>query len=129
MASMEEPGKDCLFQFVELVIKQQRGGFMGITVTIGTSERDVKEIEPNWITEQIVRRKQDGVPVCVIVKIKTNGLDMVLASGDCPSGGGPGGRPPTQQEREIFALWEKLHLKQGDISPGNLIAFLKQVSS
>lgn len=100
---------------------------MSIKVIIGTNEREINDIEPSWITEQIVRRKQDGVSVCVKVKIKSNGLDMVLVSGDCPSGG-VGGRPPTSQERAIFELWEKLHLNQNNISPGNLIAFLKQVS-
>lgn len=100
---------------------------MTIKVKIGTNERDISEMEPNWISEQIVRRKQDGVPVCVVVKIESNGLDMSLASGGCPTGGG-GGRAPNPQETKIFDLWEKLHLKETDISPGNLIAFLEQMS-
>lgn len=99
---------------------------MSIKVKIGMNERDINEMEPNWIPEQIVRRKQDGVPVCVVVKIKSNGLDMSLASGGCPTGGG--GRAPNPQEIQIFDLWEKLHLKEIDISPGNLIAFLKKIS-
>jgi len=101
---------------------------MTTRVIIGTDERDINDIEPNWIAEQIVRRKEGGVPVCVVVKIKSNGLDMSLASGGCHSGGGGGGRAPNPQESEIFELWEKMHLKGSDISQGNLIAFLKKIS-
>jgi hypothetical protein len=100
---------------------------MSIKVQIGTSERDISDIEPNWVNEQINRRKKDGVPVCVRVSINLGDINIALATTDCPGGGG-GGRPPNRQEKEIFALWNKLHLNQESFSGGNLVAFLKQIS-
>lgn len=100
---------------------------MSIIVQIGTSERDINDIEPNWVNEQINRRKKDGVPICVRVAIKQEDINMVLATKDCPGDGG-GGRPPNRREKEIFDLWDKLHLNLESFSGGNLIAFLKQIS-
>jgi hypothetical protein len=100
---------------------------MTIKVQIGTSERDINDIEPNWVNEQINRRKKDGVPICVRVFIKHEDINIALATKDCPTSGG-GGRPPNRHEKEIFSLWDKLHLNQESFSSGNLIAFLKQIS-
>ena len=100
---------------------------MSIKVQIGTSERDITDIEPNWVNEQINRRKKDGVPICVRVTIKRGDLNIALATNDCPGSGG-GGRPPNRQEKEIFDLWNKLHLNRETFSSGNLVAFLKQIA-
>jgi hypothetical protein len=100
---------------------------MSIRIQIGTSERDISDIEPNWVNEQITRRKKDGVPICVHVSIKQEEINISLTTNDCPKGGG-GGRPPTKREIEIFHLWDKLHLNQKSFSAGNLVAFLKRIS-
>jgi len=99
---------------------------MPIRVQIGTNERDISDIEPNWVEEQINRRKKDGVPICVRVSIKQEDINISLATNDCPKGGG--GRPPNKKEKEIFELWDKLHLNQDTFSIGNLMAFLKKIS-
>ncbi|MCW8828628.1 MAG: hypothetical protein OQK94_06190 [Gammaproteobacteria bacterium] len=101
---------------------------MSIRVIIGIDERNINDIEPNWISEQIVRRQQEGMPVCAVVKIRADGIDLALPSGGCANGRGGGGRSPNQQESAIIDLWRKMHLNESQISPGNLIAFLKQVS-
>lgn len=100
-----------------------------IKVKIGESERDLSDATPQWINEQINRRRNDGVSVCVRVFINTDSLNIKLSTPTCGSGGGGGGggRPPTRQEREVFALWDKLHLNTADFSGGNLVAFLKQL--
>ena len=100
---------------------------MSIKVQIGTNERDISKIEPNWVNEQINRRKKDDVPICVRVSINQGDINIALATTDCPSGGS-GGRPPNGQEKEIFALWNKLHLNRESFSIGNLVAFLKQIA-
>ncbi|MFP3984340.1 MAG: hypothetical protein ACLFV2_11715 [Desulfurivibrionaceae bacterium] len=100
---------------------------MSIRIQIGTSERDISDIESNWVNEQINRRKKDGVPICVRISIKQEDINISLATNDCPKGGG-GGRPPNKREKEIFDLWDKLHLNQESFSIGNLIAFLKKIS-
>ncbi len=100
---------------------------MSIKVQIGTSERDINDIEPNWVNEQINRRKKDGVPICVRISIKQEDINISLATNDCPRGA-RGGRPPSKREKEILDLWDKLHLNEEFFSSGNLIAFLKQIS-
>ena len=99
---------------------------MSSRIIIGADERRLCDIDESWIAQQIVRRKQDGVPVCVIVKIELNGQTMTLSSGDCVRGGG-GGWTPSSQQQEIIDLWNKHHLGEDEIKPGELIAFLKQV--
>lgn len=96
-------------------------------IIIGTEDHDLHDIDESWIAQQIVRRKQAGVPVCVVVKLDSNGLNLTLASGDCSSSGGGGRWTPSPQQQYVIDLWNKHNLSQSDINPGELIAFLKQV--
>lgn len=41
------------------------------------------DVSPNWITQQIERRRRDGIAVCVEVRIKEADLDMSLATPGC----------------------------------------------
>jgi hypothetical protein len=99
---------------------------MTILVKIGSIERDITEADPNWINEQIDRRRADGVSVCVQVTIIRDSIDLRLSTSDCPSIGG-GSRPLRPQEDEIYSVWNKLHLSDKDFSGGNLVAFLRQI--
>lgn len=99
-----------------------------IRVFIGNSEREINDATPQWINEQINRRRADGVQFCVRVLIDTNPINLALTTPGCSSGGGGGGRQPNSQENELLALWEKFHLKTSDFTGGNLVAFLKQIS-
>ena len=99
---------------------------MSIKIRIGSSERNIEDIEPNWISEQVNRRKREGVPVCVRIKINTGSINMSLATSDCPKSSGTH-RSPNPQENEIFDLWERLHLHDSKFSAGNLVAFIKQL--
>lgn len=98
-----------------------------IKVRIGESERELSDATPQWINEQIDRRRKDGVSVCVRVLINTGSMNLALSTPTCGGGGG-GGRPPNPEEQQFLSLWEKLHLNTLDFSSGNLVAFLKQVS-
>lgn len=98
-----------------------------IKVRIGESERELSNATPQWINEQIDRRRKDGVSVCVRVLINTGSMNLALSTPSCGGGGG-GGRPPNPEERQFLSLWEKLHLNTPDFSGGNLVAFLKQIS-
>ena len=101
---------------------------MGVRIIIGPIERNLNNIEPNWINEQISRRKADGVPVCIRVIIEQGDINISLATSDCPSS--PGGRRKlTRAEEGAFDLWDKLHLNNNGFSSGNLVAFLKQLGS
>lgn len=99
-----------------------------ITIRIGDNVRDledVRNIDESWINQQINRRREDGLSVCVRISIKEGSLNMALSSTGCPSGGG--GRQPNQQEQKVFDLWEKVGMKKADFHGGNLVAFLKQL--
>ena len=97
-----------------------------INIKIGNEERELEDAEESWINQQINRRRAAGESVCVRVRIKEDHLDLVLQTPTCSSSGS-GGRPPTEQEREIFDLWNKLGLNDVNFTGGNLIAFLKQL--
>ena len=50
---------------------------MTILVKIGSVEKDITEADPNWINEQIDRRRADGAAVCVQVTIIRDSVDSV----------------------------------------------------
>lgn len=99
-----------------------------IKVRIGESERELSHATPEWINQQIARRRNDGLSVCVRVLINAGSLNITLSTPTCGGGGG-GGRPPNAQENEILSLWERLHLNTQTFTSGNLVAFLKQLST
>lgn len=98
-----------------------------IIVTIGGESRDINDANESWINQQINRRRKDGQSVCVVVSVKTSGVDMRLSTPGCSDFAGGGGRAPNENERELFDLWDKRGLNRPDFTGGNLIAFLKQI--
>jgi hypothetical protein len=40
-----------------------------INVKINGAERALNDVDPNWVNEQINRRRQDGAAICVRVTI------------------------------------------------------------
>ncbi len=97
-----------------------------IKIKIGEVERDLSSANESWINQQINRRREDGLSVCVKVIIKENDLDMILSTPTCVSSGG-GGRPPRPREKTVFDLWNQRGLSEPDFAGGQLIAFLKQL--
>jgi hypothetical protein len=97
------------------------------TISIGAESRTLEQADPDWITQQISGRRKDGQSVCVRVSIHTPELNLSCITPACASSGGGGGRPPTAREREILELWAKHGLNDGDFSPGNVVAFVRQV--
>ncbi len=98
-------------------------------IRIGDSERTIGEATPQWVNEQINRRRADGLAVCVQVIFDQKPLEFALSTPACfRGGGGGGGRPLNQEELKVLSLWEKLHLNTPDFTGGNLVAFLKKVT-
>jgi hypothetical protein len=95
------------------------------TISIGNDSRPLEQADPEWITQQIQRRRQDAAPVCVRVQINSPDLNISFATASCASSGG-GGRPPTARERVILDLWAKHGLNDPQFSPGSVVAFVKQ---
>jgi hypothetical protein len=96
-----------------------------ILVSIAGDERSVQDANADWIVQQIERRRRDGLPVCVVVTIRTSELQMRLATPEC--GGGGGRRLPTGSEAGVFGLWSELGLNQSGFAPGKVIAFLRRL--
>lgn len=98
-----------------------------IRIRIGEEERDYASADEHWINQQINRWRADGQAVCVRVTVQKAGLDMVLSTPTCATGGG--GRPPRPQEKQVFELWDQRGLNDASFTGGNLIAFLRQLKS
>ncbi|MEZ4221381.1 MAG: hypothetical protein R3B13_10690 [Polyangiaceae bacterium] len=96
------------------------------TIRIGGQERNLADVEPSWVAQQIDGRRGDGQPVCVEVRIQRPGCDLRLTTPQCAPRG-IGGRAPNCAEQEIIELWKRNHLLLPDYSAGNVIAFTKQV--
>lgn len=99
-----------------------------IRVRIGDSERELRDATPQWVNEQINRRRADGLSVCVQVVIRSGPLDITLVTPTCPGTGGGGGRHLNRHEKDVVSLWKRLHLDTQDFTGGNLVAFLRQIS-
>jgi len=98
-----------------------------IQVQIGDEKKNLEDVQPRWIHEQLARRRRDNPSVCVRVWIQTPQVNFVLSTPDCPPLGW-GGVSLNPREQEIFDLWKKRGLKEPDFEGNDLWAFLKQVS-
>lgn len=97
-----------------------------ITVRIGGAERPLSEATESWVNEQMGRRRNDGVAVCVQVRIDVGTVSMILSTPACAGTGG-GGRSPNDTEHRVFDLWTRMHLNEPAFASGNVVAFLKQL--
>jgi hypothetical protein len=99
-----------------------------IAVHISEAQREFangREIDEQWITEQINRRRRDDLTVCVRVSIQDAPVNLRLSSAGC-SGGRASARFSAEQQ-SIIELWRRNRLDQADFDSGNVIAFLKQL--
>ena len=94
-------------------------------VCIGGDCRRFSEADANWVASEIGSRQRDGQCVCVRVTFDEDGMSVTLASPGCKSSG-VGTRAPRPGEDRILELWKRHHLDEKEISPGNLISFLRQ---
>lgn len=109
------------------MVAQEVAKKMAVTVKIGGGEEQVlSDVTERWIIDQITRRRQDSVEVCVVVRIEMAGINLRLTTPACSSAGG-GGRPPNNREEEIINLWNERKLNSADFTGGNVIAFLQQL--
>lgn len=97
-----------------------------ILIRIGDEERQFDAADERWVTEQVNRRRVDGVAPCVKITIRQGDLNMTLTTPGCASSVG-GSRRPTSQEAGIFDLWQHRGLNDPAFSAGNLVAFLHQL--
>lgn len=97
-----------------------------VTVKIGNIEKEIDDVEANWINQQINRRREEKEPVCVRVNIKESIANISFATLDCPRGRGAKFRLNTTEEK-ILELWKKFKLDTKEFTGGNLVAFVEQL--
>jgi hypothetical protein len=97
-----------------------------IKIKIAEDERSLNEVDAQWINQQINRRKEEGLSVCVRITIKNRNIDMVLSTPNCIIEGAIA-RSPNPQEKEIINLWNERGLDKQGFTSGNLIAFISQL--
>lgn len=100
-----------------------------IEITINEEKQNLSDISPDWINRHIKGRESDGVPVCVTIRIKEPGIDLVLSCGECGSSSGGGGRQPNVEEQRVFSLWDRFDCGKKPINTGQLLSFLKQLEN
>ena len=97
-----------------------------ITIQINSNQKSIEEHYENWVSQQIINRRKDGVLVCVKVFIEVGSINLILTTPDCTKSN-VSRRLPNPQEKDLINLWDKKGLNEKDFTPGNLIAFLKQI--
>jgi hypothetical protein len=97
-----------------------------ITIQIGSSRKSIEEHYESWIIQQIINRRKDGVLACVKVFIEVGSVNLVLTTPDYTKSR-VSRRLPNPQEKDLIDLWDKKGLNEKDFTPGNIIAFLKQI--
>jgi len=98
-----------------------------ITIKIDTVEQQFDDFDESWVLQQINRRRHEGDPVCVVVKIDEPNVKMILATKECRNAGGAA-RTLTREEEKVVERWRKHRLDEPDFAGGELLAFLKQLS-
>ena len=87
----------------------------------------VEKASDGWINQMIADARKRGVSLCVQVSVQAPGANVALATPGCGGGGG-GGRMPNDVERRILDAWNKRGLGSGELHPGELRAFLNDLS-
>ena len=98
-----------------------------VTVEIAGNKRPLEETSERWITQQINRRRKDGVSVCVRVIIQDENVDMVLVSAGCTRGRSARHWTPNRRERRLLNLRRDCGLSKPDFTGGHLVRFLKRL--
>lgn len=102
-----------------------------ITIKIGASEKrfdSIRLLEEEWISRNIIGLQRDGRTVCIRISINEGPVNMTVVTSECQRTSS-GGRPPNDEERKIFEIWEGLGLDTNGIEAGKIIAFLKRSRS
>jgi hypothetical protein len=98
-----------------------------VNIMIGKTERPFAEATPEWINQQIGRRRAAGESVCISVRIDEPGAVMSLTTQECPPGSS-NNREPNPFEQRIFEVWQQYDLDKPRIETGKLISFLERLS-
>lgn len=86
-----------------------------------------RESHVGWVHEQIRRRQDDDQTVCIIVRVKSQDMELAFGTGAC--GGGGGRKRLNQKEKDALKLWQESGLSEQIIDSGRLVAFLQRLKT
>lgn len=78
-----------------------------------------------WVAEAIERRREDGAPLCVRVRLVLDNVDLTLSSYGCPAAFGS--RSANSKETKIIDLWTARGMQNADFTAGSLLGFLHEL--
>jgi len=96
------------------------------TINVGGAERPLRDANAAWIDHQFAESARSGRLPCVRVAISTSGLNIVLQTPTCASGG-IGGRSPNGDERKVLDLWNMEGLSSPAFTPRAVADFVERV--
>lgn len=96
------------------------------TIAVGTAERPLSDADAGWVDRQFAESARYGRVPCVRVAINTSGLNLILQTPTCASGGG-GGRSPNADELKVLDLWNMEGLNAAGFGPRAVIDFVHRV--
>lgn len=100
-----------------------------IFVKIGFEERNLEDADPRWITQAIRGEREAHPRVCVQVRFDLPGVKLVLTTPGCARGGGTPTEQFNTEEQSLIERWKELGLfDDADFPPGNIVAFVQQVT-
>ena len=94
-------------------------------VQIGTSEHNFCDVGESWVQQHVEGRRKDGHPVCAIVTLNNDSVNVVLSTPQCAHSQ-TAYRRPNEKEAELVKLWKNEHLNEPDWTAGNLAHFVKK---
>src|SRR3954469_13977397 len=97
-----------------------------VTVAINRTLVSSEQASEGWINRTIAAARSRQAAICIQVRVETNRAKISFATPECPGGyGAP--REWNSAERQLIDAWTKRGLTGGEISPGQLQAFLNDV--
>ena len=98
-----------------------------ITISIGGMSVPLEKASEGWINQMIAEARKRAALVCIQVTIDEPGAQFSLSTPGCGRGGGSGWQP-NALERRIIDAWNRRGLSQTGIHPGDLRAFLNELT-
>jgi hypothetical protein len=99
-----------------------------ISVVIGGMSVPQEKASEGWVNQMIADARRRGVTLCVQVSINEPGVQLLLSAPSGCGGGGGAGRQANDRERRIIDQWHRRGLNDGQFSPGQLRAFLNDIT-
>lgn len=96
-----------------------------IFLRINNQEYPASDVSESTLNQEIIERRRQGLPVCVVARFDMPDIHMSLSAGQCSGMGG--GRIPTPTERKIAELWDQMVANRPEFNGNDIIAFLKMV--